>query len=71
MEENSKRVFIYRPYSVLYDVTNAKDKDEALKLLTYYLKEKWYQGHNDTGWYDSHLNKNDIYNGYWSYESGA
>lgn len=36
-----------------------------------YLANEWYQGQNDTGWYDAHKSKEDIFSGYWSFVSGA
>lgn len=33
--------------------------------------KKWYKLHKDAAWYDSHKSKQDIYNGYWSFEAGA
>ncbi|PAD23104.1 PoNi-like cognate immunity protein [Terribacillus saccharophilus] len=61
----------YRPYKKLYNVINSTTKDESLRLLRDYLANEWYQGHNDTGWYDTHKSKEDIFSGYWSFESGA
>ena len=59
------------PYKSLYGVINAPNKEEALLNLKNYLTKEWYQGHNDTGWYNNHKSSEDIYNGYWSFESGA
>lgn len=59
------------PYSILYEVIHASSENEAIEKLKYYLESKWYPGHEDTGWYDSHKSQHDTYNGYWSYESGA
>ncbi|MFZ2539574.1 MAG: PoNe immunity protein domain-containing protein [Oscillospiraceae bacterium] len=36
-----------------------------------YLGEKWYWGHNDSSWYDLHKSKENLYYGYWSFETGA
>ncbi|MGE1049132.1 PoNe immunity protein domain-containing protein, partial [Bacillus sp. GMs2/1] len=68
---NTTEFIFVDPYKSIYRVVNAKNKEESVKELKEYLEGKWYKGHSDTGWYDSHENKNDIYNGYWSYESGA
>lgn len=70
-EGNTTEFIFVDPYKSIYRVVNAKNKEESVKELKEYLEGKWYKGHSDTGWYDSHENKNDIYNGYWSYESGA
>ncbi|MDQ0233117.1 PoNe immunity protein domain-containing protein [Metabacillus malikii] len=69
--DSNKGFTFSEPYSLLYDVINAKSKNEAVEKLKYYLEEAWYNGHGDTGWYESHKSKHDTYNGYWSYESGA
>ncbi|MFP7486956.1 PoNi-like cognate immunity protein [Priestia filamentosa] len=68
---SSKQFMFSDPYSILYDAINAESKSEGLEKLKYYLEDKWYQGHNDTGWHDSHESKHNTYNGYWSFESGA
>ncbi|WP_240515012.1 PoNe immunity protein domain-containing protein [Bacillus cereus] len=70
-EGNTAEFIFADPYESIYRVINADSKEESVDKLKEYLEKKWYKGHNDTGWYDSHENKNDIYNGYWSYESGA
>lgn len=59
------------PYAKLIEVIKCEDKDLSVIRLKEYLRLEWYEGHNDTGWYESHKNKNDIYCGYWSFESGA
>lgn len=59
------------PYKSLYSVINASNKEESLSHLKNYLIKEWYQGHKDTGWYDTHKSSEDIYSGYWSFESGA
>ncbi|MED4401590.1 PoNe immunity protein domain-containing protein [Metabacillus fastidiosus] len=60
------------PYGFLVKVINEKDKEESVRLLKEYLEKKWYPGHGDMGWYDTHEIKDDyIYSGYWSFESGA
>ncbi|WP_221644983.1 PoNe immunity protein domain-containing protein [Listeria booriae] len=41
---------------------------DALKT---YLDSKWYAGHDDMGWYDSHFLQGETYSGYWSFESVA
>lgn len=41
------------------------------KRLAEYLKIKWYKGNSDAGWYDTHKSKENIYNGYWSFETAA
>ncbi|MGK9182158.1 DUF1911 domain-containing protein [Priestia filamentosa] len=70
-EGNTTEFIFADPYESIYYVTNAESRKESVEKLKDYLEKKWYEGHSDTGWYDSHENKNDIYNGYWSFESGA
>ncbi|MET4138151.1 PoNe immunity protein domain-containing protein [Pedobacter sp. UYP1] len=62
-----------RPYKSILEVVNlAKDdKVKASERLLQYLQKDWYKGHSDSGWYDAHKSKWNIYTGYWSFESGA
>lgn len=62
-----------KPYKALTAVIDLakNDKKQALELLLSYLQKEWYKGHADTGWYDAHKSKWNIYTGYWSFESGA
>ena len=70
--ENNTEDFKFEiPYKSLSGVINAPNKEEALLNLKNYLTKEWYQGHKDTGWYNNHKSSEDIYNGYWSFESGA
>lgn len=59
------------PYNYLTPILHDCDDDKAFGILKSYLENKWYIGHNDTGWYNSHKGDKDIYSGYWSFESGA
>lgn len=61
------------PYKSLAEVINLSktDKQKAVERLKHYLDKEWYKGHSDTGWYDSHKSKHNIYSGYWCWESGA
>ncbi|KGL39572.1 hypothetical protein BMT55_06760 [Listeria newyorkensis] len=58
------------PYMYLGDVIN-KDQNTAVISLKNYLTEKWYEGNADSGWFDIHNEKEKLYYGYWSFESGA
>ncbi|MBC1649719.1 PoNi-like cognate immunity protein [Listeria booriae] len=58
------------PYKSLQFVIES-DGEVATNLLKQYLSDEWYAGHDDMGWYDSDKSKEDIYSGYWSFESGA
>ena len=57
------------PYKELHGIINAHDSTNVTKLLKEYLDKKWYKGHDEEGWYNSH--KHTDYAGYWSFESGA
>lgn len=59
------------PYQKLISITRLNDKQEQVQMIKAYLENHWYPGHEDTEWHDSHKHQDDIYNGYWSYESGA
>ncbi|MFJ1430711.1 DUF1911 domain-containing protein [Capnocytophaga canimorsus] len=63
-----------KPYAALQeviDLANDNQKEKATQRLKKYLDKEWYKGHSDTGWYNSHKSKHNIYTGYWSFESGA
>lgn len=71
-EFDSPEVKFSNPYAYLMKAIQSADHKHSLKYLKAYLVNKWYVGHHDMGWYDSHKVKDDfIYSGYWSFESGA
>ncbi|KZE38938.1 hypothetical protein AV656_08545 [Bhargavaea cecembensis] len=59
------------PYRKLIDLIHLDDTQQQTQILKEYLELHWYDGHQDTGWHDSHTHQDAIYSGYWSYESGA
>ena len=70
--ENLKNLsfFMAKPYSEWGKIVTAPDH-KKITLIKKYLTSKWYRSHYEEGWYDSHLSNEDIYSGYWSFESGA
>lgn len=58
------------PYKAFDQIINT-NKLAATERLKQYLEKEWYKGHNDIGWYESHKSKENIYSGYWSFESAA
>ena len=70
--ENLKNLsfFMAKPYSEWGKIVTAPDH-KKITLIKKYLTSKWYRSHDEEGWYDSHLFNEDIYSGYWSFESGA
>ena len=42
-----------------------------IQSLKEYLDKNWYKKFTSTYWYDNDKNKNEIFFGYWSFESGA
>lgn len=46
-------------------------KEEAVLLLADFLKNQWYDLHEDCSWYDSHKSKSNLYCGYWSFDAAA
>ena len=70
--ENLKNLsfFMAKPYSEWGKIVTAPDH-KKITLIKKYLTSKWYRSHDEEGWYDSHLSNEDIYSGYWSFESGA
>ena len=59
------------PYAKLVEVIQTDREMDQIERMKAYLEKYWYKGHSDAGWYDSHVHKDDIYSGYWSFESGA
>ena len=70
--ENLKNLsfFMAKPYSEWGKIVTAPDH-KKITLIKKYLTSKWYRSHDEEGWYDSHLSNEDIYSGYWSFESGT
>ena len=70
--ENLKNLsfFMAKPYSEWGKIVTAPDH-KKITLIKKYLTSKWYRSHDEEGWYDSHLSNENIYSGYWSFESGA
>lgn len=59
------------PYANLVEVIQTDGETDQIEKMKTYLEKYWYKGHRDAGWYDSHKHRDDIYSGYWSFESGA
>ena len=59
------------PYNSLEQTIGTELSEQRVQSLKSYLENDWYKGHKDTGWYDTHLHQDNIYQGYWSFESGA
>lgn len=57
------------PYEKIKEIVNNSEKREI--LLQKYLEKDWYKGHKIMAWYDIHKSKEDLYYGYWSFESGV
>ena len=70
--ENLKNLsfFMAKPYSEWGKIVTAPDH-KKITLIKKYLTSKWYRSHEEEGWYDSHLSNENIYSGYWSFESGT
>lgn len=58
------------PYAELDVLVMGQSKNAS--FIKTYLDKKWYQGHSDAPWYDSHRRtKVNTYFGYWAWEVGA
>lgn len=58
------------PYAHLDGLVKGQDK--SISFIKNYLNKKWYQGHRDAPWYDSHKRtKVNTYFGYWAWEVAA
>lgn len=58
------------PYADLDMLVTGVNKSAS--FIKNYLDKKWYQGHDDAPWYDSHKRtKVNTYFGYWAWEIGA
>ncbi|EMR06543.1 hypothetical protein C772_01438 [Bhargavaea cecembensis DSE10] len=64
--------FLYGfPYELLLPIITNNDPGLQIQQLASYLKKDWYKGHKYAWWYETHLDEDLIYPGYWSFESGA
>ncbi len=62
-------VCVKNPYQTLRDILETSPKKaEDIKA---YLEKKWYKGHYDLPWYDTHKSDEMLYCGYWSNETAA
>ncbi len=71
---DSQKIICSHPYQHLSKIIDTTDEEQGIKLLQDYLKNKWYQEHdeNDAPWVDSHKNtKVNTYFGYWAWETAA
>ena len=59
-----------RQYQGLDAVFDADTSEKREASLLKYLKS-WYSKNKDAAWYDTLDSKNDVYYGYWCFESGA
>ncbi len=58
------------PYSHLDSLVIGYDKSTT--YIKQYLDKKWYQGHSDAAWHNTHLNtKVNCFAGYWAWEVAA
>lgn len=55
----------------LLPIIDGDRPDQQVLQLKSYLMNEWYKGHQYAWWYDTHLDDDLIYPGYWSFESGA
>ena len=58
--------FIFPSFGELDDVFRTKSENALLKYL-----DGWYENNSDASWYDNDKSDNDVYEGYWSFESAA
>jgi hypothetical protein len=73
IQEESYKDFFSIPYSYekLRNAVVQNNKTDAEKLVKSFLEKNWYKIHKDSGWYNSHKNKFNLYFGYWSFETAA
>lgn len=57
---------IKKIYDELNEVVDKKDENALIIYLV-----RWYENRSEAAWYDSDKNENDVYVGYWSFESAA
>ncbi|WP_424237970.1 PoNe immunity protein domain-containing protein [Bhargavaea ginsengi] len=71
-QESLNRDFLFKkPYRHLENVLFGEDREQRLWWLKVYLQKYWYEGHDEAAWHDLHLHEDNIYYGYWSFESAA
>lgn len=72
IQKPATRDFLFkRPYQHLDRVLFTKDGHQSIWGLKVYLKKYWYEEHDEAAWHDLHLHRDEIYYGYWSFESAA
>lgn len=59
------------PYKELISIIEIGDKKVQENNLREFLENKWYKSNKEVYWYDSHKSQNNIFFGYWSFESAA
>ncbi|WP_189328074.1 PoNe immunity protein domain-containing protein [Flavobacterium sp. LM4] len=68
-EYDTDKSVILKVYDKLRKATKQSDKNEAAKLVKFFLEKSFY--HKDMNSYNSHKSKANIYSGYWSFEAAA
>ena len=68
-EEYDSKSVILKVYKNLRETATENDLPEAAKHVGKFLKKDFY--HKNTGFYDFHKSKINLYYGYWSFESAA
>jgi hypothetical protein len=62
---------INQKYGRLKSIIKQTDNSLAEKELKFYLDNEWYKNLKDTPLYNEHLNKHNIYSGYWCFVAAA
>jgi hypothetical protein len=65
----SENILHKNPYGNLLNLVKGNEAESRIAIKKYLTK--WYGGHSDMGWYNSHEHPSNIYSGYWSFESAA
>lgn len=68
-EEYDPRSVILKVYKNLREAVVKSDLSESAKLVKKFLEKDFY--HKDSGFYDFHKSKINLYYGYWSFEAAA
>lgn len=73
IKEESYRDYFGIPetFAKLREAIKETDKAKAEKFVKEFITKDWFKKHKDTGWYNSHKSKHNVYFGYWSFEAAA
>lgn len=72
IEESYRNYFgVPEVFAKLREAISIKNKSIAERLVEEFITKKWYKNHKESGWYNCHKSKYNLYYGYWSFETAV